>query len=403
MCLRKTKAGKRMVKFLTAYTRDADDPKKAVREIKEQLCLEKEGLANSIVLLFCYIDFIESNVVRALGESLPCEVVGCTSLYFALPGAADAAMLTAVALTSDDTEFVTGLSGPLTAENADERTLGLYRQTAATLDASGGGAKPSMIFALQPIISGMGADVLASALDRACGEIPVFGTYAIDMGQNIRSPKTIYRGEAYDDRMVLLFLRGRVKPRFFSFPFPRNSFFSQDAVITSARGSLITTINNKPAVSFLEELGLTQKGSYSVSSAIPLVVDYRDGTLPQILIVQNISPEGNLICTRNAQAGGVLNIGTVNREYVLESAKALIQEIRQTGSCAGVFIFSCMMRNVALGGNAMAEIDMIQKELAGFSGSYLLCYSGGELCPRPAESGGTRNTFEQYALIACQL
>jgi hypothetical protein len=55
-----------------------------------------------------------------------------------------------------------------------------------------------------------------------------------------------------------------------------------------------------------------------------------------------------------------------------------------------------------LGGNSTAEIELIQKELAGFPAPYLFFYSGGEFCPQYTESGGIVNRFYQYALVACQ-
>jgi len=42
-------------------------------------------------------------------------------------------MLTVTVLTSDDTEFATGVCGPLTAENAEDSIRALYQETAASL------------------------------------------------------------------------------------------------------------------------------------------------------------------------------------------------------------------------------------------------------------------------------
>jgi hypothetical protein len=400
-----------MIKLLAAYTREADDPAKAVGEIQEQLNFEKERLANSMALLFCHNDFLVSGVAAAVSESLPCEVLGCTSLYFALLpsgnppdtapdaalNAADEIMLTVAVLSSDDTEFAAGLSGPLTIEDAETRIHAVYRETAAAL------GEPSMIFALLPLMLDLSGDIVLSLLDHACGGIPVFGTCAMDVDQQTRDPKIIFRGKAYNNRVALLFLKGPVKPRFFSSTFPEQFVFAQDAVITGVDGQRIISINNAPAVSFLEETGLMQEGKFRDSATIPLLVDYHDETAPEVFIIRDISPEGALICSRKMRPGGILNIGATTADYVLESAKSLIRKIKETGNDRGGFMFSCFMRNIALGGNTMEEIKLIQKELAGFPGTCLFCYSGGEICPQYTKSGGTKNQFYQYALIACQL
>jgi hypothetical protein len=387
-----------MITFLTAYTREADDPEKAVRDIREKLNLETGGRAHSAALLFCYPDFIESGVMEAVCKSLPCEVLGCTSQYFALPGAADEIMLTVTVLTSDDVTFVTGLSDTLSPENSDDQVRALYQKTAAVFTG-----QPSLIFAMQPKMPNIGDDLLASALDRVCGGAPVFGSCAINANQKIKAPKIIYQGKAYLDRMALLLLKGPVKPRFFASLFPEQSVLAQDAVITAASGNQIISINNVPAASFLEELGLLRNNSLEVIPAIPLVIDYHDGTSRQVLVLSDVTPEGTLKGSLNVRIGGVLNIGAITADYVLESAKTLIRHIKQDGNNAGLFIFSCFMRTVILGGNSMAELELIQKELAGFPAPYIYCCSGGEFCPEYTESGGTRNRLYQYALIACQL
>jgi hypothetical protein len=261
-----------------------------------------------------------------------------------------------------------------------------------------------MIFAIQPTMLTLGGDVLSAALDQASGgKIPVFGTCAIDMAQKIRCPQIMYQGRAYGDRMALLFFKGPVQPRFFASLFPEQFFLTQDAVITGVSGTRITTINNIPAASFLEDLGLLQGGPVKITSAIPLVIHYIDGSSRQVVILSDITPEGAVISNRNVRVGGELKLGAITADHILESVRVLVRDIKQNGNGAGLFMFSCFMRTVATGGNSMAEIGEIQKEFAGFPQPYILCYSGGELCPQYTEAGGMRNRFYQYALIACQL
>ncbi|MDR0584251.1 MAG: FIST C-terminal domain-containing protein [Treponema sp.] len=387
-----------MIRLLTAYTQEADDPAKAAGEILEQLDLAKNQLAHSAALLFCHSEFIKSGIAKAVSESLPFETLGCTSQHFALAGASGEIMLTVTVLTGDDMEFAVGLSGPLTAENAEGCIKALYQKTAASLDSP-----PELVFTLLPTIYSLGGDDMVAALDRACGGIPAFGTSALDIHMDCRHPQIFYQGTAYDDRMALLLLKGPIKPRFFSFAFPLKSVFTQEAVITGAEEGKITGINNMPAISFIKELGLIEKDGHSVSLAFPLVIDYRDEAEPQLVIIHDTNPEGALICSKNVRVGGILNIGAITADYVLESMNILLQTIKKNEDSAGFFVFSCFLRNVVLGGNSAAEIELVQKEMSGFPVPYLFLYSAGEVCPQYTKSGEGVNRFSVFALIACRL
>jgi hypothetical protein len=387
-----------MIRLLTAYTHELEDPRRAAREILEQLDIEKRQLQHSVALVFCHSAFIEQGVTQTVCDSLPCEALGCTSQYFALRETTDEILLTVSVLTSDDIEFAAGISDPLTNDTVDTHIQALYQQTSAALSA-----QPSLIFALQPTRFDLSGDAIASALDRASGGIPVFGASAIDMDIKLRNPQTIYRGAAYPDRAAALLLSGPVAPRFFSAVFPEQAVFAQDAVITGADGNNIISINHEPAVSFVKNLGIVQNSASNVLYVIPLVVDYRNGSPPEVIIINAIGPGGILICSRSVHAGGLLNIGSITADYVLETAGALTAAVSKAKAGSALFMFSCFSRVVAHGGNPMAEIRLIQNALADFPAPYLFSYSGGELCPRHTENGGLSNCFHQYALIACLL
>jgi hypothetical protein len=104
----------------------------------------------------------------------------------------------------------------------------------------------------------------------------------------------------------------------------------------------------------------------------------------------------------NVQTGGILNIGAITADSVLESARTMAQNLKKDGSGRGFLMFSCFLRNVVLGGSSQAEFELVCQEMGGCSGSWLFINSGGELCPGYTENGETVNQFHEYALIACQ-
>ena len=382
-----------MIKVLTAHTYELDDSEKAVQEILGQINPQNSLLKNSAAMLFCHINFIEMGIMEKVCKSLPFDVVGCTSLYFATSNTEGDIMLTVTVLTSDDTEFAAGVCDPLTAENAEDAINAMYQKTASSLSGA-----PSLAFAFPPTLFHLTIDIMTAALDKACGGVPVFGTVALDIGAHIRNPKTIYRGTAYADCMVLLLFKGPVKPHFIFRRFPEADSLTQDAVITRANGPEIISINNEPAASFLQEFGLIQS---SFSQAIPLVIADSDGNNQEVVVVQKITDEGTLICGRHVSVGGILNIGAATADYVLESARALIRELKKDETLFSIII-SCFLRTIVLGG-AAAETSLIREGLGNSPGGYLYLNSGGELCPRYAKSGETVNQALQYAVVACQL
>ncbi|MDR2738996.1 MAG: hypothetical protein LBB68_04085 [Treponema sp.] len=69
-----------MIKVLNACTAEIDDVDLAVSEILEQLDVPGNLRNNSIGIIACYYEFIETGVVAEICKRLPFDVVGCTTL-----------------------------------------------------------------------------------------------------------------------------------------------------------------------------------------------------------------------------------------------------------------------------------------------------------------------------------
>jgi hypothetical protein len=395
-----------MIKMLTAYTSELNDTERAVRDIQEQLDMKNSLLKNSAALVFCFSKFIETGVAEAVCKSLPFDTLGSTSQYFAMPQKAATAsaptmtgefMLAVTVLTSDDTEFVTGVSEPLTEENAEPVIQSLYSKTVASF------GEPSLIFSFQPTIVGLCGDAMTHALNGVCGDVPVFGAIALDFDTHIRNPRTIYGGASYDDRLTLLLLKGPVKPRFYSTFVPEKYIISQDAVVTAAKGSRLISVNNEPAATFVRGLGLFQGDDQAPNPSIPLIGEDVSGAGGRAIVMQWANTEGEVICGNLVHVGETLNIGMLNADYVTESANTLLQDIKNSGEGGENFIMcSCLLRSILLGGSHEEEIELIRKELKNFPGPFMFFSSAGEICPRYIEDGKTLNQLFAYALIACR-
>ncbi|MDR1905288.1 MAG: FIST C-terminal domain-containing protein [Treponema sp.] len=388
-----------MIKVLTAYTFEADEPDIAVREILEHLDIEHNVLKNTIGFIFCHADFIKSGIVEAIGEALPFELVGCTAMGIALPGVGGGEMILAVAvLTSDEVTFTTGLSEPLITEE-EERIRKVYQDLSASLEGP-----PSMILTFQPRLNKLGGDLIVKILDRLFEGAPIFGTSALDVNVNpkLESPMTIYNGKAYADRLALLVLHGGVAPQFAIDSIGGQKTQSQKALITVTEGNRIVSINNMPAVTYMENIGLINNGDFDMLYAFPLSIDKHNGEKPNTCIILSINDDGSLICGSSVPAGSTLNIGSPSSEEVLRTAANITSWAKKEQGRALLFIFSCFSRSIALL-ESTEEINLIQNELEDADFPYIFLYSGGEICPVFNENDRQVNRYHNYAIISCLL
>ncbi|MDR1319781.1 MAG: hypothetical protein LBJ90_09155, partial [Treponema sp.] len=69
-----------MIKMLTAFTEEIDDVEGSVSDLLGQLDLDRKRLANSLGIIHCFSDFVDSGVVKALSAKIPFDTVGCTTM-----------------------------------------------------------------------------------------------------------------------------------------------------------------------------------------------------------------------------------------------------------------------------------------------------------------------------------
>jgi hypothetical protein len=393
---KKARRGKIMIRMLTAYTFEVEEPGVAVREILEHLDLEHNALTNTVGLMFCSLDFINTGTAEAVGKALPFDVMGCTTMGIALPDISGEMLLAVAVLTSDEVNFTAGLSEPL-AEDEERRIGALYQSLAAPL-----AGPPNLILTLQPLLDNFGGDVIVKFLDRLSGGAPVFGTGALDVAAGIRSPMTIYNGTAYSNRLALLLISGGVSPKFAIDSTGEQRTHSQKALITAAEGNRIISINNIPAAVYMEKLGLISNGMVNMLYAFPLSIDNHDGEKSSLCIIVSIDQDGSLTCGNSVSTGSTLHIGCPSAEAVLKTTANITGLARKEPDRDLLFIFSCFSRSVVLV-ESSEEMTFVKKELAGLPFPYLFLYSGGEICPAGHETGRPVNRHYNYAIVSCLL
>jgi hypothetical protein len=382
-----------MIKMLTAHTFEIEDTGAAVREIREQLNSQGGLLKNTVGLLFCYLDFIKSGTVEAVSKALPFDTLGCTTLGAAIPGVLGDILLTLTVLTSDDVEFHTGFSDPLTEEE-EGRVAKVYRETAAARSLS-------LILIFTPSLYNLAGDMVVNVLTRESGGIPVFGAGALDVDTKIRTPQTIYRGKACSDRMPILLFSGNLAPRFFIDSVWKHNIHTQKVLVTEAEGNRMIALNNIPAAEYMKRIGLITEERLDLLFVFPLAIYTSGSAAPNLFIIYTVNDDGSLSCSANIPSGSTVHIGSPGSGEVVNTAKNITGEAKEARGEAAL-IFSCFSRSVILT-NPLDEIEAVQEELKDSPFPYIFMYTGGEICPVYNEKGAAVNQYHNYTIISCIL
>ncbi|ULQ59833.1 FIST C-terminal domain-containing protein [Brucepastera parasyntrophica] len=150
----------------------------------------------------------------------------------------------------------------------------------------------------------------------------------------------------------------------------------------------------------MQSLGLMTDYGVEGTNAIPFVIDYNDGTKPIARAIYAITTEGYAACGGEMPVNATLAIGSIDYEDVIGTTTETVETVLHTDKKEGLLIFSCLARNLALGADALAEMETVSEKIQS-SVPYHFSYSGGEICPVYTEDGNLVNRFHNNTFIAC--
>jgi hypothetical protein len=383
-----------------AFTEEIDDVEAAVAEISEQLS-KKSLHKNSIGLISCLADFLESGVVAALAQSLPFEIVGQTSIACAAPGSPGQQQLCLLVLTSDDVEFVAAHTDPITEEDPTPIAQSYAAATA------GRSQKPSLIISYAPLLLNVGGDFLVKSINAASGGVPIFGSLAVDATMDYHDSQVIFSGAGSRNQMACVLVYGNVQPRFYLATISHEKVFKERGVVTASKGNQLQMINGAPVTEFLKNQGITpnEQGDYEGINSFPYLVDYNDGTDPVIRVMFAITPEGYAVCGGDIPVGAKLSIGYFDAEDILKTTSEKLGEITLEHDTSFILAFSCIGRYFTLGYEPKAETEKLRDAWGDSNVPYTFTYSGGEICPTHSQDDpeALANRFHNSTFIACVL
>jgi hypothetical protein len=385
--------------MLTAYTEEVDDADAAVRDILDKLDLDNQVLKNSVGLIHCYPEFVESGIVEELGSKLPFDIVGVTTVSLSVPGFISDFGLTITVLTSDDVEFASGISSPI-GEDPAGPVKELYDRITQKLSK-----KPSLLFTFFPLTQLMGGDEFVASVDAVSGGIPQFGTLSISDDPGYTKVATFYNGESARASVALIALAGEVNPEFLTISVDDEIVNREKAVVTQANRNILQCINGIPTRKYLESIGLMNNGDTSRVDNLPVVIYPEDGTR-LIRASLAMDGDGSLILAGTAPVNSKITFSYIDADKVKFSAETILKQALDTansgGEHRGMLIYSCVSRLWALGADETAE-HKIAEEIAGKSAPYHLVYSGGEILPSILQDGSVINHQQNFSFVVCVL
>ena len=387
-----------MIKMLTACTREIDYVDKAVDELLQQLDLGRNQRKNSVGIVHCTEDFLDSGVVEALKEKLPFDIVGCTTNGTAARGEFGQLLLTLSVLTADDVFFAAGIS-----EEVGSDAAGAVKELYARIEADLS-EKPKLLMTFTPFSPLIGGDEFVAEIDKASGGVAVFGTRAYGTTVDFTNLYTIYNEQYSTDKLAIIALGGDVAPEFLVAYVSENRIFKQRAIITEAEKNVLHKVNNMSAVEYFISLGIIEKDNMRGIITMPVLINLNDGTPALTRTAFGAADrEGSLLFCGATPVGATLGVAVMDADDVVNSAESILKEALGKARGKNMLIYSCAARGFALGAEGDAELKKITECMADEPIGYQAAYSGGEICPVFNKAGKMFNRFNNNILIICIL
>ena len=385
-----------MIKTFVASTTEVDHTEAAVEEILSQLEIEGGLLKNSVGIISCHYEFVDSGIVEAVCNALPFELAGTISWMLSVPDNTDTFLMTVMVITSDDVEFVSVLT-PSLHEAPGQAIAESYAAAASKRQD-----KPGLILAFAPFMPLNSGDEYVDVITKASGGVPCFGTLAVDDTADFSNCFMLYNGKHYSDRMAMILAYGNISPKFYVASISGGNALEKSAIVTKSVGHVIMEVNGRPVDKFFEDLGLTKAAEtqYAMTS-LPFLLDYNDGTPKVSKIFIHLTPERYALCAGAVPEGCLLQVVPSDpADVMLTSINTTEQILKDIEGAAGLLVYSCVARSTTLGGDQFGEMLMVNEKTDGKLPYMMMC-SGGEICPTQVINGVATNRFHNNAFVAC--
>ena len=386
-----------MIKSMTITITELDDEQLAVQQLLSQLNLEKDLMKHSICIIACHYEFVLSGVFKAVSKALPFDVVGSISSAQSVPDTTDFLLMTLLVLTSDDVEFDIAITESIISEQGPKQAIKDCYNSKVRKDI-----KPAMIFAFAAFLVQNCGDDYVTTLSEISGNVPCFGTIAVDDTYDFKNCFVLSNGEHYHDKLAMILFYGDIRPKFFVANISESKIIGPGAVITKSAGPVLMEVNGHPVIEYLSDLGLGEASESQYAMAnLPLLLDYNDGSPMVSKILVMLTEDKSVICAGAMPLDSTLHIAKCDSEDVMfTTGQALQSIINEIGNASTLLVYTCISRNMALGSDHFKEMELVREKTQGKI-TFLMANSGGEICPTQVSDDKAINRFHNNAFVAC--
>lgn len=373
-----------------AHTLEIDDSESALSDILDGLQLEKNLLKHSVGIISCYPEFLDSNILELLKDSLPFEIVGITTISTGTNKFSEPLALTLTVLTSDDSYFYSVVSNSLLGNFEEELDLVVKKASLFKEEL------PKLGLIYLPMLNTLSGNDVVDYLDHSFNsKVPFFGTNACDQTSDYHFAKTIFNENTYSDRAVFIFCYGNLKPEFNMVSIGLEDIQKQKAIVTKAVKNRLYEINGIKAMDHFKAFGLTEDQVKSGLGAFPLVIEYDNDSTYVCRAVFGLYDDGSIYCGGTIPNNSRLSFGKIDYTIVIKTVGELLKTIEKNNNKEFYFI-SCMARYFTLGLQAVDEMKSIDKLLP--ENKFFITYSGGEVCPIKDKDGKLVNRYHNNTI-----
>jgi len=366
-----------------------------MNEINSQLNEKISLLKNTVGIIMCHLEFIESGMLKHICENLPFDVAGVSTSSQAVKEIADDVILTIFIITSDDIYFRAGMTETLgedfgiAAKNAYEK-IGLTE-------------KPQLALVFPPLPDKDAGDTYVNAWECVIPGVPVFGTFATADTADFLGGKVIFNGETTDTCMSYIFCYGSINPCFVIGTFSEKNALPYHGEITKSNGIYVEEINNTKAYEFFEERGLAKDGEpNNIFTFVPFLIDQKGRTdydgIPILRELVTFNNDGIAVFRGNIDEHSTFKMLQGTFEDVISIAKEKLDEALSISDINGILVFSCIARRMmVIQKDSLRELNVARDKLGDIP--FMMGYAGGEICPTSIRNGIATNRYHDYSII----
>ena len=391
-----------MIKLFSAFTEEIDDVVFAVNDILNQLDIVNSLKKNSVGILHCYHEFIDSGVVEALSGKLPFDIIGITVPYICVPGRASSMGLMLNVLTDDEAEFVTGISKPL--DKGGGNLSQAVEEMCGEIKAKNN-EKPVMIMAYAPFLHvlNINADEFVDDISKAFPNTPVFGGFSFSEEIDFSKCFVLYNGKSYENTACVITISGDVSPSFLTIAVPEQNILGELATATKSTGNILHEINGMSVVDYVISIGLIDnKDDLEKIYSTPIIAMLEDGS-KIVRVCIGGDGQGGAVMGGHVPVGAKIGFTILELNDTISTSGEIAKKTVEILDGRSVIVYTCMARLEFLSANQRELEAKSICDIIDGSADYYLAYTGGEIFPYLLPNNEYVNHLQNFSIVVCVL